>query len=440
MSFAQILQFSTDGYDWDSNEFADLFPEQATITLIEPSQMTLTGTNGDNTQNITLEGGEVLSFLLDLSLTSGLQLRVTNPGLGNVDVQAATDFEFEIESQDGSGLKYSVDTKYPYLEGSLLPTITAGMLDTDNGSDDDDSGDGSGGDSGDGSDSGGDNGDGSGGDGENGGEETTKFPPASGTEYVMLDQTNDLESKLSGVAILINTSTKATQSVDLTGTFANKTGALVLENGTYEFRADTSGAASDTYVDGAKTGTLTVLNADSIRTDGSAHMVDMFYVQDGVSYNALGIVGVSTAAADIPSTGTASFTGRVAGSAVTTAQGVDIVDGSSKIDVNFGTTGTVNVTLDSFTFQDQSTGVIGSGPFDKIVITGMTLQNAGFADGAILISKSGSTVNLTGTNTTAASVGEFFGYDLDTGHPEAAGGILLLQGDDGYLTTTYLGD
>lgn len=330
--------------------------------------------------------------------------------------------------------------------------------DTDNGSDDDDSGDGSGGDgdngdgsggdSGDGSGSGGDNGDGSGGDGENGsgsggengGGETTKFPPASGTEYVTLDQTNDLESKLSGVAILINTSTQTSQSVDLTGTFANKTGALVLENGTYEFRADTSGAASDTYVDGAKTGTLTVLNADSIRTDGSAHMVDMFYVQDGVSYNALGIVGVSTAAADIPSTGTASFTGRVAGSAVTTAQGVDIVDGSSKIDVNFGTTGTVNVTLDSFTFQDQSTGVIGSGPFDKIVITGMTLQNAGFADGAVQVSKSGADVDLTGANTTTASDGGFFGYDIDTGQPDAAGGILLLQGDDGYLTTTYLGD
>lgn len=131
MSFQQNLNFSTDGYDWDSNEFADLFPEQATFTLIEPSQMTLSGTNWDNTQNITLEGDEVLSFLLDLSLTSGLQLRVTNPGLGNVDVQAAIDFEFEIEAQDGSGLKYSVDTKYPYLEGSSLPTITAGMLDYD---------------------------------------------------------------------------------------------------------------------------------------------------------------------------------------------------------------------------------------------------------------------------------------------------------------------
>ena len=134
MSFAQILQFSTDGYYWDSNEFADLFPEQATFTLIEPSQMTLSGTNWDNTQNITLEGDEVLSFLLDLSLTSGLQLRVTNPGLGNVDVQAAIDFEFEItpqHGQDGTGLKYLVDTKYPYLEGSSLPTITAGMLDYD---------------------------------------------------------------------------------------------------------------------------------------------------------------------------------------------------------------------------------------------------------------------------------------------------------------------
>ena len=92
MSFQKILNFSTDGYDWDSNEFADLFPEQATFTLIEPSQMTLSGTNWDNTQNITLEGDEVLSFLLDLSLTSGLQLRVTNPGLGNVDVQAACQY------------------------------------------------------------------------------------------------------------------------------------------------------------------------------------------------------------------------------------------------------------------------------------------------------------------------------------------------------------
>lgn len=134
------------------------------------------------------------------------------------------------------------------------------------------------------------------------------------------------------------------------------------------------------------------------------------------------------------------FAGRVAGSAVTTAQGVDIVDGSSKIDVNFRTTGTVNVTLNNFKFQDQSTGVIGSGPFDKIVITGMTLQNAGFADGAVQVSKSGADVDLTGANTKTASDVGFFGHDTDTGQPDAAGGILLLQGDDGFLTTTYLGD
>lgn len=281
-----------------------------------------------------------------------------------------------------------------------------------------------------------------GGDGGSGGDggETTKFPPASGTDYVTFDQTTDLVSDLGGVAILVNTSTQASQSVDLSGTFANKTGVLVLKNGTYEFRPDTSGVTGDTYVDGAKTGTLTVLNADSIRTDGTAHMVDMFYVHDGVSYNVLGIVGVPTVAADMPSTGKASFTGDVAGSAVTTTQGVDIIDGTSKIDVNFGTTGTVDVTLDSFTFQDQATGAGGAGPFDKIVITGMTLDDAGFSNGAIMISKSGSTVNLTGANTTSASKGGFFGYDIDTGHPDAAGGILMLQGDDGFLNTTYLGD
>ena len=262
---------------------------------------------------------------------------------------------------------------------------------TDNGSDDDDSGDGSGGDgdngdgsggdSGDGSGSGGDNGDGSGGDGENGsgsggengGGETTKFPPASGTEYVTLDQTNDLESKLSGVAILINPSTQTSQSVDLTGTFGNKNGQLVLNNGTYEFTTNTTGTSGGTYVDDSKTGTLTVMNADSIRTAGYANMVDMFYVKDGISYNTIGIVGVPTVAADMPSTGTASFTGYVVGSAITTEQGVDIVDGTSKIDVDFGTSGTVNVTLDAFTFQDQAGSSTSSGPFDKIAITGMTL-------------------------------------------------------------------
>ena len=314
-----------------------------------------------------------------------------------------------------------------------------------------DSGDGSG-DSGDGSgDSGdgpGDSGDGSGdsgvgsGDSGDGSGVVVHVPSVSAprTKYVTFDQTGDLVSNLAGVAILIDTSNKTSQSVDLTGAFGNKDGQLVLNNGTYEFIANTAGVSGDTYVNAAKTGTLTVLSADKIRTAEYAQMVDVFYVKDGTSYNTMGIMGVPTVAADMPSTGTVSFTGDIRGAAVTPAQGVDILDGTSKIDVNFGTDGSVNVTLDNFKFQDQSTGAGGSGPFDKILITEMTLDDYGFANGTVQVLKSGSNVDLTGENTTTASDGGFFGYDTETGNPDAAGGILLLQGDNGFLTTTYLGD
>ena len=128
MNFAQTLNFSSDGYDWDGNEFANLFNNQHTITLIEPGTMTVSGAGSDNMQSVILDSGDVVSFLLDFSLTSGLQLRVSNPGLGNVDVSASYEFEYDITDNGGS---YSVDTVSLNHNSDQPPTITAGMLDYD---------------------------------------------------------------------------------------------------------------------------------------------------------------------------------------------------------------------------------------------------------------------------------------------------------------------
>lgn len=266
-----------------------------------------------------------------------------------------------------------------------------------------------------------------------------KIPPASGAVYLQFAQTKGDPSDLGGLAIRTNTSVNETKPVELTGSFDHSNAALVLINGTYEFRAMGGETAGGEYVDDAKKGTVILLNTDTVRTDGFAHFMDMDAVQDEVSYSTLGVVGIPTLAADMPSKGSASYTGRVLGTAATTTQGFDIVDGSSLIAVDFGTSGTVNVTLNNFKFQDQSTGADGTGPFDKLVVTGMTLSDAEFSGGTIALTKSGASVDLTGTNTATASNGMLFGYDDDTGHPVQAGGILMMQGDSGFLNATYLG-
>lgn len=127
MNFEQMLNFSSDGYDWDGNEFTNLFENEHTITLIDPNTMTVSG-SVDDTAEIILESDEVLSFLMNFSLTSGLQLRVSNPGLGNVDVSASYQLEYEITNNGGI---YSVDTYYLTHNFDQPPTITAGMLDYD---------------------------------------------------------------------------------------------------------------------------------------------------------------------------------------------------------------------------------------------------------------------------------------------------------------------
>jgi len=267
-----------------------------------------------------------------------------------------------------------------------------------------------------------------------------KIPPASGHAYLQFSQTDAETSDLGGVAIHTNTSTRDTTQVDVTGSFNHTTAALVLTNGTYEFRAMGGEISGGEYVDDAKTGITTLLNTDTVRADGFAHLIDMTFVQDGVSYSTLGIIGMPTLAANMPTQGSVNFTGRVLGTALTTAQGVDIIDGSSLIAVEFGTSGTVDVTLDNFKFQDQATGTVASGPFDKIVVTDMTLSDSEFSQGIVTVTQSGANVDLTGANSTTASNGMLFGYDDDTGNPAQAGGALLLQGDDGFLAATYLGD
>ncbi|MEL6748914.1 MAG: transferrin-binding protein-like solute binding protein [Pseudomonadota bacterium] len=256
--------------------------------------------------------------------------------------------------------------------------------------------------------------------------------------YENMSSTADATSTLAGSGIRSNGTSGAIDLVNTSGSLKHDTGATTLNDGTYTLTDSDGFNASNVMSDGSST-----LTSDGTQGfSGTYEYVRAYnqtYISGGVTYDTTGIYGIATNASDMPTSGSATYTGEATGVVVTATQGFGLSSGTSTVNADFGA-GTVNVTLNGFTATDQATGNAATAPIDTISVNGMTISGNGFSGGTATTSNGGTTTSVTGANTTSNPQGHFFGYDSANSRPDEVGGNVLIQGDDGRVIGTFIAD
>lgn len=257
-------------------------------------------------------------------------------------------------------------------------------------------------------------------------------PPYPYSESHPNDETQNV---LGGTAIRSNAATGELQMVTLTGTKYHDTRATVVSDGSYTLVDDDGFDRADRISDGHSTLSLRPVfqNYTALR------VFDQAYAVNGVRFDSVGILGVLTRPADIPTSGSATYFGRSDVVVVTANEGFSL-QGQSIVDADFSGSGSVNVTMDRFVASNMRTGLTTDAPFDAITISDMVMSGNQFSGGTITTLQNSSVIFITGANTVASSQGAFFGYDPALRRSDEVGGMVLVQGDDGIVIGNFLAD
>jgi len=238
--------------------------------------------------------------------------------------------------------------------------------------------------------------------------------PDGPTYVTFADSTSSVNSDLSGH--VLTTSTRTSQKVAGTLDRANNTASIAGASGTIN--------ATRTMIDLAVGGSVS-LNANAINTHAVRYAASPIPGE-----RTTGVIGIATQTTDMPSRGSASYTGDAQ---VTIQDGVDLFDlhGTSVVAANFST-GSVSTTLSAL----NGTKVPGFGATETasnvatITITGSSVSGNGFSGGSAGVNSSNLTTLTSGARTQIG--GTFYGARAaETGgtfviNDSANGGILAL--------------
>lgn len=264
-------------------------------------------------------------------------------------------------------------------------------------------------------------------------------PPAVVPQYELLSSTVAEASTLRGAAVRSNGASGALETVWINGTLRHDSRAISVRDNRYTI-TDPNGIdpATGLATDGAG-GTLVVNAAQGVQGSyGYVYPYSSTYTVGGVQYDSVGVTGIATSPADLPSTGSVVYNGAAVGTVVVGSSAISLKNGTSAVTANFGA-GTVNVRLNGFSATD-GTGASVNAPLDRIDVTGATISGSGYSGGAVTLRKGGSLVDVTGANTTTDARGVFYGYDTGISASDEVGGNLLTQGDSGLVTGSYIAD
>lgn len=158
--------------------------------------------------------------------------------------------------------------------------------------------------------------------------------------------------------------------------------------------------------------------------------------------NSVAILGVRTRGSDMPTNGSATFTGQGIVARNTNGSSGSFVNqtsstGDVRLEANFGSR-SVTLTMNDLNALGSS-GEIG---FDDLRISGMQIARGSdtFSGGTLTTRDNGGSYGrgVTGANPDLDSRGGFFGGTSAT--PEEAGGTFVLTGDDGVVFGTFVAD
>ncbi|MEO0486469.1 MAG: hypothetical protein AAF092_11215 [Pseudomonadota bacterium] len=255
--------------------------------------------------------------------------------------------------------------------------------------------------------------------------------------YQSLSSTAAATSALAGAAIRSNGSTGTLDVVTIANSsLTHNTGAATVNDGTYSLTDADGFDANGRLSDGSST------LSPAAGFSGRYEYVTPYsqsYSAGGTSYTVpLGVVGVATAAADVSTSGSATYTGEAAGVVASGTTSYDLTGGTATVTANFGS-GRVNVTTTGFT-ATQTGGTASAVPVDTVSVANMSIAGNTFSGGTVTTLNGGAVVNVTGPNTTTAAGGAFFGFDATNNFPDEVGGVIAQQGDNGLLGVGFVGD
>ena len=165
-----------------------------------------------------------------------------------------------------------------------------------------------------------------------------------------------------------------------------------------------------------------------------------YAIEDGKNATA-GVFGIATSAADMPMSGTASFSGFGEVTEIypsnfpDTAPRIINHTASSEVDVNFAT-GKVNAAVQ----VDEPVIQLGS-QIDRLSARGMSLNGSLFSGTNVKMFKNGERVRPTGTSADNDASGQFFGAKRDSSDaltPAEVGGVIVSSSQDGLVFGTFI--
>ena len=139
-----------------------------------------------------------------------------------------------------------------------------------------------------------------------------------------------------------------------------------------------------------------------------------------------GLSGVETSQA-LPASGSASWTGSGFAELISSTGTTELGVGSATVNATFP--GTMSATLTGLT-----------GEVDSVTLSNLSITGDRFSGTSVQTSKSGSSVNVVGSNATGAVNGIFSGAQTSGGIPDEVGGLFSLTGTDATLVGGFVAD
>jgi hypothetical protein len=275
----------------------------------------------------------------------------------------------------------------------------------------------------------------------------SSFVPRS---YETLASSAEVTSELGGSALRWAAGATTPVTVALSGSYTgtgttipNATGRVSINDGTYLFTYRQGVSASGSISSGAAYGTLGDIRIPDTYAYVRAYKIH--YPIGTAQGGFTGFAGVVTAQADMPSGGTASYTGVAAVDRFlhNSATPEIIFDrGTSAVNVNFQA-GTASVDLNSFSPRKAGSNapvLAVNIPFDQITGTGLVISGRNFTGGNWVTYTGGVPVQVVGASQTASSNGTFFGYDSTISAPDEVAGVFIIDGSTHIITGRYIAD
>lgn len=255
--------------------------------------------------------------------------------------------------------------------------------------------------------------------------------------YETLASEAEVTSTLGGVALKLRENPETVTLSTSSGTLTHNTGATTLDDGTYRL-VDTDGlAANGLLSDGISVMIVTPAQGFTNNYD-YVRVYNQGYLDGTTPYSVTGLYGVVTRESDMPTSGSATYTGEAEGTFSDGTTNYDLDDGTSNVTANFKS-GAVNVTMEGFKAVNRTTGASADVGFDGVTITGMSTSGNQFSGGKIATLSDGTSVEIVGIRSQETAIGRFFGLDT-ANDPDEVGGIGYLKGANGSVSTIFLAD